>query len=212
MQFTFIVIRFMVLASYALVFSNCGLGKPSTKDLMVAIANGQESEVKSLIDRGADVNSTNADGVTPLMLAAAKGSPGSVKVLLANGANPNAKDGEGMTALMFAAWMGKSEVVDPLVDKGADVNSNIEVGKAGTTKITALKIAGLRGKGDFSSAISRRGASSGGPDFLDFSSSKKPRDPFDSDSRILQADLLDCFLWIRTKEMYVDTIIDKAGK
>ena len=59
--------------------------------------DGQHTTISSLLEAGADVNSTSADGMSPLVLATVRGWPAGAQVLLEHGANPNAA-GTGYTA------------------------------------------------------------------------------------------------------------------
>jgi ankyrin repeat protein len=70
--------------------------------LMVAIANGNDSAVKMLIDNGADVDLPMLNGVTPLMVAVKRQDLEMVRRLLKNGANPLIKDVNEKTAIDIA--------------------------------------------------------------------------------------------------------------
>ncbi len=56
----------------------------------------------ALVERGANVNAVNAQGVSPLMIAAARGNIPMMGLLLEAGANPNLKSAAGKTALDIA--------------------------------------------------------------------------------------------------------------
>ncbi len=73
--------------------------------LMIAIGHGSLEAVGLLIDRGADVNTKDADGATPLMAAAYRGRTEMIGLLLQAGADVNARtdpDHGNMTALQSA--------------------------------------------------------------------------------------------------------------
>ncbi len=106
--------------------------------LFVAAKEGNLSEVKRLLENGANVNCENKLGWTALMLAAWKGHSEVAKVLLDNGANVN--KGGAWTALMAAAWKGHSKVVKVLLNNGADVNYENKDG------LTALEVAKFSGQ------------------------------------------------------------------
>ncbi len=57
----------------------------------------------ALIERGANVNTANAAGVTALMIAAARGNIPMIGLLLEAGADPNVKAADGKTALDIAS-------------------------------------------------------------------------------------------------------------
>ncbi len=90
-----------------------------------AAKNGDLSEVKRLLDNGADVR-TRVSYWTPLIEAAREGHSEVAKLLLDNGAIVNYEGPSGLTALMHAALLGQSEVAKLLLDNGANVNHENE--------------------------------------------------------------------------------------
>ena len=81
------------------------------------------SEVKALIEAGADVNEQDEDRTTPLMHAAYMGSEQVVHELIKAGASVTAMDEQQMQrALRYASREGHSSVVRTLTEAGADVN------------------------------------------------------------------------------------------
>ncbi len=62
-----------------------------------------ESDIKTFLDRGGDVNHRDKDGGTALMAATRFGSQNLVAALLKRNADVNATDSDGVTALMIAA-------------------------------------------------------------------------------------------------------------
>jgi ankyrin repeat protein len=90
--------------------------------LMAAVETGNAANVLKLLNKGADANAKNDEGVTALMKAAGKGHKDVVVVLLDKGADVDAKDGHGGTALMDAAIEGDADIVRTLLENGADVN------------------------------------------------------------------------------------------
>jgi ankyrin repeat protein len=76
--------------------------------------------VKSLLEKGANVNAKDGDGTPALMLAARKQNKDVVRLLLEKGADVNAKDKEGRTALELADWAGHYDIVEILGGKRAD--------------------------------------------------------------------------------------------
>jgi ankyrin repeat protein len=71
-------------------------------ELLRSIRNDDEAVIRSLLDRGADVNAKDTHGATALMHAALYARPASVKLLLERGADPNRVNTSGATALMWA--------------------------------------------------------------------------------------------------------------
>jgi hypothetical protein len=100
-----------------------------TKDLVLATRLGQEDEVKSLIDKGADVNGRTRFGSSPLLAAIDFRNIIIVNLLLDRGANINQQDVDGWTPLMYSLGMyDQTEIAEELVRRGADVNLKAENG------------------------------------------------------------------------------------
>jgi len=148
--------------------------------LIVAARDGNLSKVKSLINKGANVNAMfnvvassmfegfdpknpgSADpkhilGMTALMVAAEEGYTDIAKVLIDSGADVNMRKGgrnQGYTALMIAVENGHTEIVKLLLKAGADVNA-----KTGYyPHITAIDIAKSRGYTDIVNILKTAGA------------------------------------------------------
>jgi ankyrin repeat protein len=79
--------------------------------------------VKTLLDRGADINWRGYAGRTVLMSAAAEGDLNKVTVLLESGADINSKNDDGETAIHCAAVAGQREVFAFLRARGADIST-----------------------------------------------------------------------------------------
>jgi ankyrin repeat protein len=82
--------------------------------------------VKCLLARGANVNASDEQGMTPLYCAARSGDLEVTKLLLAGGAEVNAMDKDGWTALCVAAKRGHASVVKLLLEQGADAGSKVK--------------------------------------------------------------------------------------
>jgi hypothetical protein len=91
--------------------------------LHAAAEEGNIDIVKSLLERGVDINSRNADIQTPLHRAAAKGNVDVVRLLIERGAEVDSRDMWGWTPLHTASRYGHLEVSRVLVDHGANVNA-----------------------------------------------------------------------------------------
>jgi len=91
-------------------------------DLMVAATAGDLDTVKTLLGKGAMVNTKNTFGSTALMGAAAGGFTNIVSLLIAKGARVNEKNNQGHTALMLAAANGEKAMVTLLLNKKAEVD------------------------------------------------------------------------------------------
>ena len=88
--------------------------------LFAASANGDLWGAKSLVERGANVDARDAEGLTPLAWAAQYGRTEVAKYLIAQRANLNPADKFGFTPLMWAAQEGQQGMVDLLLTKGAN--------------------------------------------------------------------------------------------
>lgn len=93
-----------------------GLIPSHATPLMVASEENNYDEVKSLLERGADIHRTDVSGWTALHYAALKGNQRVAKLLLDAGCHINPRDNDGETPLAtamngghfsFAAWLHK---------------------------------------------------------------------------------------------------------
>ena len=73
----------------------------------------------TLVEAGADVNSSSENGTTPLIAAARSGYAEVVKLLLSRRANPNLKLDTGETALDVALKTNNTDIADMLRKAGA---------------------------------------------------------------------------------------------
>ncbi|OHF02036.1 hypothetical protein CORC01_02615 [Colletotrichum orchidophilum] len=88
-----------------------------------AVCSGNESMVRLLLERGADVAKQDGNGSTALHLAAESGSGELLQLLLEKSADPNATDYLGRTAL-FAAVLGENETTTELLLKSLTIDVN----------------------------------------------------------------------------------------
>ncbi len=112
--------------------------------LIDAVEDNKISNVKKLLDAGADVHAKgdNDSGRTALHSASISGHTVIVKLLIDADADVNAKGDNGDTALYWASfmgYMGRIDVVKLLLDAGADVNAQTADG------VTALYRASISG-------------------------------------------------------------------
>jgi hypothetical protein len=85
--------------------------------LFAATLYGTLADMRALIEKGADVNARNDNGVVPLVLAAS--DTAKLQLLLEHGANPNQRSEDGRTALHVAAQRGDLDAVRLLLARGA---------------------------------------------------------------------------------------------
>ncbi|WP_045827303.1 ankyrin repeat domain-containing protein [Teredinibacter turnerae] len=91
--------------------------------LVLACLRGNREIIHLLLDAGAKVNQTNAEGIAPLALCAGNADLTSVKRLLDQGAELTRRDLQGQTALMWAAAKGREDIFRFLVSQGANINA-----------------------------------------------------------------------------------------
>ena len=122
--------------------------------LAAACKQGHISVLKLLVESGSvDINTKNAEGMTPLMQAAIAGQTKLVKVLIAFGADVNLPNSSRMTPLHHAAVQGKSNMCSLLVKLGADLNACDKKGQ------TPLHSAVYYGRSVVAISLVRMGAS-----------------------------------------------------
>lgn len=77
--------------------------------------------VNQLLNVGSDINSVNADGITPLIILTYLKKIGLVTKLIEKGANLNYQNPQGYSALMIAKYYGYEDLVSLFINKGADI-------------------------------------------------------------------------------------------
>ncbi|KAG8267796.1 hypothetical protein J6590_041711 [Homalodisca vitripennis] len=97
--------------------------------LHVAAWKRYSSIFRKLIERGADVNCQNKNGLTVLHIATIIGSLPFVDILFKEEVDVNIKDVKGNTPLHFAAKSANSTVVERLLNKGAVVDCKNDAGQ-----------------------------------------------------------------------------------
>ena len=113
-----------VLAPLALALILVAWGPPPEAPVADAARAGDLEAVRLLLQRGADVNAPQGDGMTALHWAAEQDDLEMVSTLLFAGANTisTTRNG-GYTALHLAARAGNADVMAALIDAGANVNA-----------------------------------------------------------------------------------------
>ena len=108
-------------------------GRYGLTALHYAVRGGKLPLIQLLLERGAEVNALDEDGLTPLLHLSktrSKADPIPVMELLAaSGANVDARDETQTTLLMSFARQGKAEPVRWLLAHGADRNARNKSGK-----------------------------------------------------------------------------------
>ena len=91
------------------------------KNLIIAVAKGNNVDAQTYLHKWSDVNAIAYDGWTALTIASRNGDLSMVKWLLKNSANIDQPEGGGNTALFWASFYGHVEVAKFLIQKDADV-------------------------------------------------------------------------------------------
>jgi hypothetical protein len=99
-----------------------------------AAVNRRSDIIRTLLDKGADVNSRDIRGGTPLHLAAYYGPIESVILLVDKGSDVNATENFGKTPLVLAAEGNHVDIIKYLISKGADLDMAIAVAEGLTVK------------------------------------------------------------------------------
>nr|XP_057932847.1 protein phosphatase 1 regulatory subunit 12A isoform X3 [Doryrhamphus excisus]XP_057932848.1 protein phosphatase 1 regulatory subunit 12A isoform X3 [Doryrhamphus excisus] len=88
---------------------------------LAACSSGDTEEVLRMLDRGADINYANVDGLTALHQACIDDNVDMVTFLVAHGASINQPDNEGWIPLHAAASCGYLDIAEYLISQGASV-------------------------------------------------------------------------------------------
>jgi uncharacterized protein len=104
-----------------------------------AAESGDAAAVRTLLQRKADVNATQADGMTALHWATVHDDVAIAKALLQAGAKPGAETRLGVQPLFIAAKAGSARLIAVLLSAGAAANS------ANSTGATPLMLAAASG-------------------------------------------------------------------
>ena len=150
------------------VWSSCGvllaawfvLGVSTTsvaaeaRDLpLIGAARAADADtVRTLLERGVDVDIAETDGTTALHWAAYRGDVETAQLLLDAGADAGAANRYGVTPLTLAAGRGNAPIVEALLDAGADPNATLPEGE------TVLMTAARTGDVDVLRLLLARGA------------------------------------------------------
>ncbi|KAH9054003.1 ankyrin repeat-containing domain protein [Lactarius deliciosus] len=110
--------------------------------LYTASQNGQLDIVRSLLERGTDVNERSIFRATALHAASSYGKVEVVKLLVQWDADVDSRDTSGRTPLIWASESGQFEVTQLLIDHGADVN--VDTGGLTTALHLALSSGNLK--------------------------------------------------------------------
>ena len=102
-----------------------------------AVKSGDARAVRTVLQKKADVNASEADGMTALHWASRNNDLASAQLLLRAGANVKATTRYGVTPLTLAAQNGSAQMLDLLLRAGADANAALPEGE--TVLMTAAR-------------------------------------------------------------------------
>jgi len=105
--------------------------------LVEAAKNGDKDALRSLLQKGTNVNLTEADGTTALHWASYRDDLEAVDLLIRAGAKVNAANELGATPLWAACQNGNEAIVKRLLAAGANPNLKLELGE--TPLMTAAR-------------------------------------------------------------------------
>ena len=108
--------------------------------------------VKSLIDKGYDIEARDNDGLTALERAAVTGRTKTTEFLIDSGADIEARNYVGYTALMYAVVTGNTETSELLIDREANIDMKLDDG------YTALMLAAMAGQTKTAKLLIEKGA------------------------------------------------------
>jgi ankyrin repeat protein len=107
----------------AILLGLAGTAGAAPVSLVDAAQQQDSAQALALIDHGADVNATAADGTTPLMWAAHSGDFALVQALLKAHAKVDVSNTYGANAMLQAAQFGDVRIIEALLKAGANVES-----------------------------------------------------------------------------------------
>lgn len=127
----FIMKQIKLLAIFSVFITTSAISQELSQSdiqLLIAAYDGDSVEVKSLIEKGANVNAVTAEGVTPLMLACQNGYTGIAAELIRSGAQINSRADGGLTALILSIKAGNIETAEYLIRNNANANLSDDKG------------------------------------------------------------------------------------
>ena len=116
-----------------------------------AVKSGDVQTVRALLQKKADVNASEADGMTAMHWAARNNDLESGRLLVRAGANTRAATRYGVTPLALAAQNGSAAMLELLLKAGADANAALPEGEtalmtaARTGSAAAIKVLAAHG-------------------------------------------------------------------
>jgi len=113
------------------------------KKLLDAAYMGNNDIVLTLLDAGADPNTSMWNGITPLMFAADNGFLKTAEILILNGADVNKKPENQVSALISAAFNNNMDIAELLIRHEANINATDSYGVSSLIYAAAYNYYGL---------------------------------------------------------------------
>ena len=121
-------------------------------DVADAAMRGDRATVRTLVQKGVNVNAAQADGATAMHWAVYRGDPELARILISAGADVKKASRNGSTPLWLASTNGDAAMIRVLLDAGADANEALPLGR------TPLMLASRTGAVDAMRVLIDRGA------------------------------------------------------
>jgi quinoprotein dehydrogenase-associated probable ABC transporter substrate-binding protein len=138
-------------------------GADLTQELSNAVLASDQTRIKFLVKKGADLKARDPQGYAPIHTAARKRHPELIALFADLGADLNEPDGDGMTPLQHAVMRSHVPSVKMLLERGADIEEKNKEG------YTALALAIAEAKFEVAKVLLESGAhidATAGPDAL----------------------------------------------
>src|SRR6185295_12723527 len=114
------VLRITVYTAATWLFLMAAVCVSAEAPLATAAELNDSDAIRVLLEKKADVNAAQPDGMTALHWAAHHDDLNLVKRLIAVGASPKVASRYGVTPLTLACTNGNASIVESLLDAGAD--------------------------------------------------------------------------------------------
>jgi uncharacterized protein len=121
-------------------------------DVADAAMRGDKAALRTLLEKGANVNAAQSDGATAVHWAVYRGDMEMLKMLTAAGADVKVANRNGSTPLWLAATAGDTAIIRALLDAGASANEPLPLGR------TPLMLASRTGAVEAMKLLIDRGA------------------------------------------------------
>ena len=113
----------------ALILTSAVAHASDGDDLLKAASDGDLPQVRTLLEKGTDIDHRDRHGATALIAASQNGHEPVVQALLAKGAEINLQAKGGWTALILSSQNGHEEIVQALLARGAETNHQSKIDK-----------------------------------------------------------------------------------